>query len=284
MIYRIWVREVKINYLVQSIFCNFAFKNTRFSKLYLMPKRAFKKYKLPVEINGVALPVYVYHERRNDLRLSVGRKRITARAPLVATEQDVHQFLKQHHETLKTYFEENQTAKESFLGKGYASGDTLQVGKYTYTLEVNIETRNSHNAKRHGTHIVLNLAEEDSEHGRQKAIKHLLSRAVGAHYLPEIKRRVLELNRLHFQKPITNIYLKYNRSNWGSCSVNGNVNLSTRLLFAPDEVVDYVIIHELAHLIEMNHSPAFWAEVARAMPDYEKAEKWLKKHGKTCDF
>ena len=57
-----------------------------------------------------------------------------------------------------------------------------------------------------------------------------------------------------------------------------------RLLFAPPEVVDYVIIHELAHLIELNHSHRFWAEVARAMPNYEEQEAWLKKYGAACDF
>jgi predicted metal-dependent hydrolase len=94
----------------------------------------------------------------------------------------------------------------------------------------------------------------------------------------------MELNAIHFQRPVRNVYLKYNHSNWGSCSVGSNINLSTRLLFAPPDVIDYVIIHELAHLIEQNHSNRFWAQVARAMPDYERHERWLKDHGKTCDF
>jgi predicted metal-dependent hydrolase len=68
---------------------------------------------------------------------------------------------------------------------------------------------------------------------------------------------------MYFQKPIKSVNLKYNLSNWGSCSTKGNINLSTRLLFAPDDVIDYVIIHELAHLLEMNHSPHFWAIVKR---------------------
>ncbi|MCB0682671.1 MAG: M48 family metallopeptidase, partial [Saprospiraceae bacterium] len=63
-----------------------------------------------------------------------------------------------------------------------------------------------------------------------------------------------------------------------------NINLSTRLLFAPPKVIDYVIIHELAHLVEMNHSRRFWDLVAAAMPDYEEQEKWLKKFGHRCDF
>ena len=78
--------------------------------------------------------------------------------------------------------------------------------------------------------------------------------------------------------------MKYNHSNWGSCSSKGNINLSTRLLFAPDDVIDYVIIHELAHRIEMNHSPRFWKLVSDAMPDYKEKEKWLKVHGGKLGF
>ena len=132
--------------------------------------------------------------------------------------------------------------------------------------------------------IHLRLAKNDTEMHVQKAIKHLLSRVVAQDFLPEITERVMTLNKKYFQKPIKSVNLKYNLSNWGSCSSQSNINLSTRLLFAPDSVIDYVIIHELAHLIEMNHSPRFWAIVQKAMPSYQQKEHWLKQNGKHCDF
>ena len=64
----------------------------------------------------------------------------------------------------------------------------------------------------------------------------------------------------------------------------GNINISTRLLFAPDDVLEYVCIHELAHLIEHNHSQRFWMLVAQAMPDYTAKETWLKEKGDACRF
>ncbi len=63
---------------------------------------------------------------------------------------------------------------------------------------------------------------------------------------------------------------------WGSCSSKGNINLSWRLLMAPKEAVDYVIVHELLHLQEPNHSPRFWALVAKILPDYKKRQAVLK--------
>ena len=107
---------------------------------------------------------------------------------------------------------------------------------------------------------------------------------IGKHFHADISKRVHALNKDFFQKDIKSVNLKYNSSNWGSCSTKGNINLSTRLLFAPDEVIDYVIIHELTHLIEMNHSSKFWKIVKSIMPDYKQKEKWLKVNGGDCDF
>jgi len=72
--------------------------------------------------------------------------------------------------------------------------------------------------------------------------------------------------------------IKDQRTRWGSCSSSGIVNFSWRLILAPKFVLDYVVVHELAHLREMNHSRRFWNLVALFYPDYEKAEKWLKEH------
>jgi predicted metal-dependent hydrolase len=107
---------------------------------------------------------------------------------------------------------------------------------------------------------------------------------VAGDYYPEIHRRVLDWNDRTFRQHVKSVNLKYNHTNWGSCSSHSNVNLSTRLLFAPVEVQDYVILHELAHLVELNHSDRFWSLVAMHMPDYEEKEKWLKVNRAVCDF
>lgn len=71
------------------------------------------------------------------------------------------------------------------------------------------------------------------------------------------------------------------RSRWGSCSSRGGVNFSWRLILAPPPILDYVVIHELAHLRELNHSPRFWAILAEHCPDYPLHQSWLKEHGAT---
>ena len=80
-------------------------------------------------------------------------------------------------------------------------------------------------------------------------------------------------------RPYRSLALRDTRSRWGSCTHDGRLMFSWRLILAPPPVLDYVAAHEVAHLAQMNHSPAFWAEVARLMPDYELHRRWLKAEG-----
>ena len=75
------------------------------------------------------------------------------------------------------------------------------------------------------------------------------------------------------------ITIKDTKSRWGSCSYQGNLNFCWRLILAPEEVLDYIVVHELCHRLEMNHSARFWAEVKRVLPEYEKGKEWLKENG-----
>lgn len=75
------------------------------------------------------------------------------------------------------------------------------------------------------------------------------------------------------------ITIRRQKSRWGSCSSKGNLNFNVALMRAPIEVLDYVVVHELCHRLEMNHSAAFWANVERVLPNYKEQEQWLKEHG-----
>lgn len=75
------------------------------------------------------------------------------------------------------------------------------------------------------------------------------------------------------------ITIRNQKTRWGSCSAKHNLNFNCLLLKAPEEILDYVIVHELCHIIEMNHSKDFWAQVEKVLPDYKARRKWLRDNG-----
>ncbi len=88
---------------------------------------------------------------------------------------------------------------------------------------------------------------------------------------------------MHYQRltggVVRKIRIKDQKTRWGSCSSLNNLNFSWRLIMAPPEVLDYVVVHELCHLTHMNHSKDFWGMVARIMPGYQESKRWLKENG-----
>jgi len=80
-------------------------------------------------------------------------------------------------------------------------------------------------------------------------------------------------------RPVTRISVRDTRSRWGSCSAKGALSFSWRLVLAPAAVMDYVIAHEVAHLVELNHSDRFWRVVADLSPDYRRHRLWLRRNG-----
>lgn len=75
------------------------------------------------------------------------------------------------------------------------------------------------------------------------------------------------------------IFIRLQKSRWGSCSVDGNLNFNCLLVLMPLEILDSVVVHELCHRLHMNHSKAFYEEVLRLFPDYKRCDKWLKQNG-----
>lgn len=163
--------------------------------------------------------------------------------------------------------------------KGFNDGDKIKVGNDEYSLKIFFEDKKSSSATLDGNTIRMRVSANLPEEKKKLHINELIRMMISHDRLPKLEKSVNELNKKHFNVKINGIKFKKQTSRWGSCSSNRNINISYRLLFAPEHILEYVCVHELAHLIEPNHSERFWRLIEGAVPDYSNKIEWLKKYG-----
>ena len=155
---------------------------------------------------------------------------------------------------------------------GYKSGDILPYLGQDYILEVRqYPSYRKPGVQLVGERLLVLTAKTDPATVGKAVLEWYCARA--CRIIPE---RV-EFYRKQIGKPVNSIRIKDVRSRWGSCSSKANLNFNWRLVLAPMEVLDYVVVHEMCHLKEMNHSKAFWDLVGEILPDYQKQREWLKR-------
>lgn len=237
-------------------------------------------------INTISVHLRIHIERRKSVRVSFGKTAINIRIPSQISQKAQEKHLSDAISWAKKKAHSDPRLLDQYRIKDYGAEGHFSIFDTEIYYSIQSENRKqgkaTYNSKTKTIEILLPNAMDPSE--KSEMIKSLLSRVCGNIFHPKMEQRVREINGQCFHKEINSVNLKYNRSNWGSCSSAKNINLSTRLLFAPSDVRDYVIIHELAHLYEMNHSDKFWNIVQQVMPDYKEKEAWLKKYGSKCDF
>ena len=130
---------------------------------------------------------------------------------------------------------------------------------------------------------VLGCLERTKEYREQKPLSADLSESKRNVYIRKAKETITKRTS-YFARLMgvsyRNITIREQKTRWGSCSANGNLNFNWKLVLMPPELLDYVVVHELAHRKEMNHSPRFWAVVEKELPDYRERREKLKKMGK----
>jgi len=235
-----------------------------------------------LEANGVKYLVKIFYEDRKNTAVSIGKKSINIRVPLSMDRNEQFRNVLKMKQWAKENLEKNPRKKEK--AKEYADGELLKVGDAEYKLSISFAPKQSSSARLHDKIVYLRVSSELSKEAQNRHISSLLSRIIARQRISMLKEKISALNEKHFKQKINKIFFKNHQSRWGSCSANGNINISTRLLFAPDDVLEYVCIHELAHLIEHNHSDKFWSLVEKVMPDYKEKEKWLKENGEDISF
>lgn len=244
-------------------------------------KKEIKKEDFWVDWQGNKIKLSIHHEHRKDSRVALSKTGIRIRLPLLLPEfekkQLIHKFIAWAKERLdeKPHFHFDKFKK-------YNNLDELHLFDETFILNIQkTKVQKSFLSLKKGA-LVLVIDESLADNAIHPTISALLYKFIAKKYKPLVWMWLNDLNQKHQFGDLKSMKMKNNSSNWGSCSNKGNINISARLLLAPKEVVEYVLIHELAHLKEQNHGLNFWNLVAKACPSYEQHEKWLKNNAKHC--
>lgn len=245
-----------------------------------MPSTQVSKAIAQFEYAGKTFPVKIFLEKRKNCRVSISGKSIIMRFPKSLNKNDQKKYYYKFLDWVKTQLDNKPVLLAGPPSRNYFTQPELNVNQTIFKIEVIKEERKSYAWKRTGSHIRISCPENID----QKKISAAVGLAVGDYFKPSLASRVNALNAQFFQKQITKITIRNNKWVWGSCSNRGNLSFSSRIFFAPQEVLDYLIIHELAHLIHQNHSMKYWRLVESCMPDYLLHERWLKENGKHCFF
>lgn len=239
-----------------------------------------------LDIDGIKVPVRIVVERRQSTRVALGSKHVILRIPKgVIFGPNIDKHITWATSWLRQLRAKKPDVLNRYLGaKEYRDGQIFSIGGRNFILSISFAERESGYIKlEEGTILRMELPASKT-YDEQKLIRSLLIKFCQKYFLKDIQQRVAHYNTMYFKKDIGTVKLKYNRSNWGSCSTGKNLNFSVRLYFATDDVIDYVVVHELAHLVEMNHSDRFWKVVGDILPDYRQKENVLKANSARFDF
>lgn len=234
-----------------------------------------------LKVGEETYPVSIYVEHRRNSRVSIGRAGIMIRIPIhlstIEKDRQVEEFVQWARKRIEKDPHRFLPEKE----KEYSHCQEISLLGRKFMIRF-IETNASRASSRVSGNSINIFLPKDRD-SRNRMVSDAIERAAKK-MLPHLKKRVSELNEIHFRKEFSVVRIRNSKSTWGSCSRRGEITLSSRLMLAPAEIIDYVIIHELAHLSERNHSSRFWKIVEKACPDCKEKRKWLRKNGHEIRF
>lgn len=234
----------------------------------------------PVTVNGKSYAVDAIFTDGRTASASLREGRIVIRIPRHARTSEAQRLFANLKGRISRMMEKHP---ERFTRHSLEFGDGQVLRLLGRDLQVVIEGSASTRAWAHAysDRVVVRLpASVSGETARRGMVTRLVTRALCRSFAPAVESRVNELNRASAGIRIDRVVLKDIRSRWGSYSSRSRkISLSVRLLFAPQEILDYVIVHELCHGMAHNHGNRFWSHVSRILPDYRDRIKWLRLNG-----
>ncbi len=235
-------------------------------------------------IDDVRIPVKVIVETRMSHRFSIARKSAIVRLPIWYPAGQKKKTITQFKAWVLEHYHTAPYNFDRFRIKDYKTGDTIEVVGVPYTLVVDEADIQKCMGQVLSSKQEIHIRIPQYAVSKGELVTKVLKKLVTKAFKPQVEERLRYFASEVVHVTYKNFRLKDSVSNWGSCSGKDNINISIRTLLLPLNMIDYVLIHELCHLKEMNHGPKFWSHVEAAMPDYKHADTWINKNGKNYRY
>ena len=235
-------------------------------------------------MDGHTIPVTVYFERRTNARVSAGKDSVLLRIPAKCTDQQISEYKQWCSRWIKKQWQSSERFRAAYMPCDVTTFKRVFTVDKEFSLKVSTSQRKMARGVIEDDAILLEIPDDWTDIARSNTAYRMIHDLLARFYKPAFERRVRAMHEGRYSKKIKSITLRNMSSRWGSCSQYGELTFSTRLLFAPRAVQDYVILHELCHLDVLDHSDRFWKRVASIDPNYARKEQWLDESGHLCDI
>lgn len=218
--------------------------------------------------------------RRRSISIEISKARVVVRAPQFVAKNEIEKFVYEKSRWVQQKLVQQEQQISNAPVYSFVPGSTMPYLGEPLTLVVHKQP--TADVVRYGDKLLVILSTRGRVTDEQQT-KRLVCQWFQAQAKAVLEAKtdtaVAQLGIKH-----AGVTLKATRSKWGHCTAQGAIQYNWQIMLAPEPVVDYLVAHEVSHLLHHNHSPAFWAVVERLCPDYKKRRTWLKAHGAQLMF
>jgi len=225
-----------------------------------------------IQGNGFVADI-VRSSRRKTAAIKIQKGKVYVIVPECLTMAAIESLVAKKHRWIK----EKLAIQNEIIAikpKAFVSGETFSYLGKSHPLK--IESGRYPVIKLHQDELVVSVRDKTADNAQ--AIKQLLIKWYKQQAETELRDKTERYSRIIGVNP-SSVTIKTFKSRWGSCSIAGGIQYNWKIIIAPDWIVNYVVIHELCHILHHNHSPAFWKAVERHCHDYRDCNAWLKNNG-----
>ena len=217
-------------------------------------------------------------KRKKTISILIKDGNVEVKAPFNLKQNEIDAFILKKEKWIKNKILSQKKIKQ-LPEKKFINGEVFKFLGKDLMLKINISVAKKTYIK--NDYICLDL-KNNTKNNRDKIKKELelFYRSFSEKILKE--KTLIEAKKMNLK--VEKIKVRSYKNRWGSCSSNGDISYNWKLIMAPEKIINYVIIHELCHLIHFNHSREYWEEVSKKLPNYRESKEWLKSNQYLFDW